>query len=128
VGLVVALEEYLATDHQKVFAEWTRKSQFIANQLQGIPGLKAATTATSDGYSEVTLDWDPKVIPLTVPQAGALLKAGTPRIVCWTFLGARSARVQPPALQDGDEVIVARRLRQFFLEEAPKVKPAALRD
>ena len=35
----------------------------------------------------VTLDWDQKIIPLTVPQAGALLKAGTPRIVCWTFLG-----------------------------------------
>ena len=95
VGLVVALEGYLASDHQKMFAEWTRKSQFIADQLQGIPGLKAATTSTSDGYSEVTLDWDPKVIPLTVPQAGVLLKAGTPRIVCWTFLGARSARSGP---------------------------------
>jgi uncharacterized pyridoxal phosphate-dependent enzyme len=120
VGLVVALEGYLTIDHQKVFAEWTRKSQFIADQLQGIPGLKATATPTSDGYSVVTLDWDQKIIPLTVPQVGALLKAGTPRVVCWTFLGARNARVQPPALEDGDEVIVARRLRQFFLEEAPK--------
>ncbi len=95
---------------------------------RGFPGSRRRPRPRSDGYSVVTLDWDPKVIPLTVPQAGALLKAGTPRIVCWTFLGARNARVQPPALEDGDEVIVARRLRQFFLEEAPKAKPAALRD
>jgi L-seryl-tRNA(Ser) seleniumtransferase len=122
VGLVVALEAYLAMDHQKTFAEWTRKSRYIAGQLEGIPGLTATATPVPDGYSVVTLDWDQKVIPLTVPEAGARLKAGRPRIVCWTFLGARNARILPPALEDGDEVILARRLRQFFLEEARKAK------
>jgi L-seryl-tRNA(Ser) seleniumtransferase len=118
VGLVVALERYLKLDHQKVFAEWSRKSRFIADQLKGIPGLTASATAVSEGYSVVTLEWDQQQIPLTVPQAGAKLKAGTPRIVCWTFLGAKNARVLPPALEDGDEMIIARRLRQFFLDEA----------
>ena len=38
VGLVVALEGYLTIDHQKVFAEWTRKSQFIAESCRISPG------------------------------------------------------------------------------------------
>ncbi|MGH9385511.1 MAG: aminotransferase class V-fold PLP-dependent enzyme [Vicinamibacterales bacterium] len=121
VGLVVALESYLKLDHDRVFSEWTRKSQYIADQLRGIPGLKATLDAGSEGYAVVVLDWDPKVFSMTVPQAGALLKAGRPRIVCWTFLGAQRARVQPPALEDGDEIIIAKRLRRFFLEEAPRV-------
>jgi seryl-tRNA(Sec) selenium transferase len=120
VGLVVALEHYLTLDHQKAFTEWTRKSRFIADQLQGIAGLKATTISDAEGYSVVTLDWDPKVFSMTVPDFGSRLKAGQPRIVCWTFLGARNARIMPPALEDGDEVIIAKRLRQFFLEEAPR--------
>ena len=127
VGLVVALEGI--SRHRppegvrRVDAEVAVHRRISCRVFRG---LKATATPTPDGYAVVTLDWDQKIIPLTVPQAGALLKAGTPRIVCWTFLARADARVQPPALEDGDEVIVARRLRQFFLEEAPKTKPAAL--
>jgi L-seryl-tRNA(Ser) seleniumtransferase len=120
VGLVVALEHYVTLDHQKAFAEWTRKSRVIADQLKGIPGLTATPGTDAEGSSVVILDWDPKVFAMTVPDFGARLKAGRPRIVCWTFLGARNARIMPSALEDGDEMIIAKRLRQFFLEEAPR--------
>jgi hypothetical protein len=64
------------------------------------------------GYADVELSWDEKVIPLTMEQAQDKLRTGSPRI--YWFDPVFMTR----CLEDGEEVLVARRLRQFFLEEA----------
>jgi len=120
VGLIVALNEYVKLDHAAIEAEWSRKSRYIADQLKGIPGLTAEYRMNSRGYADVVLSWDKKIIPLTEPELGEKLKNGEPRIVYMTnkiIYAFTNPTLVPSSLRDGEEVIVAKRLRQFFLEE-----------
>jgi hypothetical protein len=64
------------------------------------------------GYADVELLWDETIIPITVKEAQDKLRTGTPRI--YWFDPVFMTR----CLEDGEEILVARRLRQFFLEEA----------
>ncbi len=118
VGLVVALNRYIELDHEAVMETWNRKARYLADQLRGIPGLDAVYRQNAYGFSEVRLSWDRSVIPLTGEQAARKLKAGEPRVVYYE--DDQGGVLQTRCMYDGDEIFAARRLRQFFLEEAPK--------
>ncbi len=112
VGMIVALNRYLELDHEAITESWNRKSQYLVDQLSGIPGLTARMKFSKKGYADVELSWDEKLIPLTLKQAQDKLRTGTPRI--YWFDPVFMTR----CLEDGEEILVARRLRQFFMEEA----------
>ena len=67
---------------------------------------------TALGYDAIELSWDRKVIPLTPEQVREKLRAGEPRIL---FSGTTFITRN---LEHGEEVIAARRLRQFFIDAA----------
>ncbi len=128
VGLIVALEHYLKIDHETELAAWTKKARYMTDQLQGIPGLTAEFRMNSRGYADVVLSWDKKVIPLLEAEVGQKLLAGEPRIAYMTnkiIYAFTNPTLVPSSLNDGEEVIVARRLRQFFLEEARRPSAAS---
>jgi seryl-tRNA(Sec) selenium transferase len=112
VGMIVALNRYVELDHEAIIESWNQKSRYLVGQLSGIPGLTARMKFSKKGYADVELSWDEKVIPLTVKEAQDKLRTGSPRI--YWFDPVFMTR----CLEDGEEVLVARRLRQFFLEEA----------
>lgn len=124
VGLVVALEQYVRLDHDAMLAKWSRRSRYIVDQLRGVPGLAPEYRMTSQGYANAVLVWDKKVIPINERDAADRLRNGEPRIV---FTSSKLANetiahptLVPGSLRDGEEVIVAKRLKQFFLAEAAK--------
>ena len=115
IGLIVAVNRFLSLDHDALQEGWTRTAKHVAAQLQGIPGLKAEylpPPMTVLGYDAVELSWDEKIIPITPDQARARLRAGEPRIIFnnTTFITRN--------LENGEEIIVARRLKEFFSDEA----------
>ncbi len=112
VGMIVALNRYVELDHEAVVESWNGKSQYLVNQLQGIPGLTARMKFSKKGYADVELSWDEKLIPITVKEAQDKLRQGSPRI--YWFDPVFMTR----CLEDGEEILVARRLRRFFTEEA----------
>jgi L-seryl-tRNA(Ser) seleniumtransferase len=119
VGLMVALDEFMQLDEQTLLDGWTKKAKYLVAQLQGIPGLKAELRMTSKGYADVLLSWDRTIIPLTEQEVGIRLRDGEPRIAYMTnkiIYAYSGPTLVPSSLQDGEEVIVAKRLRQFFLE------------
>ena len=121
IGLVVALEQYLKTDHAAELTAWTKKARYMADQLKGIPGLTADLRMNSRGYADVVLSWDKAVIPLTEAEVGRKLLVGEPRIAYMTnkiIYAFTNPTLVPSSLKDGEEVIMAKRLRRFFLEEA----------
>lgn len=124
VGLVVALEQYVKLDHDATLARWSRRSRYIVDQLRGVPGLAAEYRMTSQGYANAVLIWDKKVIPMTEREAAERLRTGEPRIAFTssklTYETIAHPTLVPGSLRDGEEVIVAKRLRQFFLDEARK--------
>ncbi len=112
VGMVVALNRYVELDHEAIIESWNGKSRYLVDQLQGIPGLTAQMKFSKKGYADVELSWDKQLIPLSVKEAQDKLRLGTPRI--YWFDPVFMTR----CLEDGEEILVARRLRQFFTEEA----------
>ena len=79
---------------------------------------------TSQGYANAVLIWDKKVIPIAERDAAEKLRSGDPRIV---FTSSKLVHetiahptLVPGSLRDGEEVIVAKRLKQFFATEAAK--------
>ena len=123
VGLVVAVERYLELNETAMLTRWTRMAEHILEALRGIPGVTARLRMTAKGYADVVFDWDRDVIPLTERDVAERLKNGEPRIaympgsIIYAYTGPT---IVTASLRDGEEVLVARRLRQFFLEEAPR--------
>lgn len=111
IGLIVALDRFVKCDHETIIAGWNAKARWLAEQLQGIPGLKAEYSMNTKGYADVDLSWDEKIIPLSQEEAKKKLKRGDPRIV---YL----ITVRTSQLREGEEIVLARRLREFFEKEA----------
>ena len=124
MGFLVALDRYVALDHEGLRAEWTRKAQYIADELRGLPGLTAETVMHPKGHPQVDLAWDESEIALTPAQVRAALKNGDPRVALtgpWSDSvdgGTSACRISTRCLRDGEEILVAQRVRRFFLDEA----------
>jgi L-seryl-tRNA(Ser) seleniumtransferase len=124
VGLIVALNRFVELDHEAYEEEWTRVARYVSAALQDIPGLTAEyvpARETPVGYDSVRITWDRERIPLTPEEAKRLLKEGEPRIIYidGDYFITRN-------LESGEEILVARRLREFFLNEAPKAGKTSL--
>ena len=117
-GLVTAIERYLTQDFQAEARMWEDMVAFILKALADIPGLRARRVSPTDlgiqpaWIPKVYLDWDPQVIPLTRDEAARRLLEGQPGIA----VGARASGlyVNPHTLEEGQEKVVARRLREVF--------------
>jgi D-glucosaminate-6-phosphate ammonia-lyase len=115
IGLIAAIDRFLALDHAALQQDWVRTAQYVAGELQGITGLKAEYVEprlTALGYDAIELSWDRKVIPLTPEQVREKLRAGEPRIL---FSGTTFITRN---LENGEEILAARRLKQFFRDAA----------
>ena len=119
IGLIVALNRFVELDHEAYQEAWTRNAKYVCDRLQDIPGLTAEYVPrlqTPLGYDSVRLTWDEKRIPVTPEQARQMLRDGEPRII---YAGDLFITRN---LENSEEVVVARRLRDFFLEEAPRAR------
>jgi L-seryl-tRNA(Ser) seleniumtransferase len=112
IGLIAAVNRFVEQDYQSAVEGWNEKAKWLAAQLQGIPGVKAEYGLNTMGYGDVDLSWDPDVIPLTVEQVKERLMEGEPR------LAYDGTTIRVRCLREGEEVLVARRLRRFFEKQA----------
>ena len=115
MGFLVALDRYVGLDHDRVYAEWRRKAEYIANELQGIPGLMADIPQDDRGKPRVNLTWDENTVPLSAVEVREGLKNGDPRIAI------TGQSIQTRCMNDGEEILVAQRTRDFFSSVVAKV-------
>lgn len=108
IALVVALEAYVEHDHARDIEIWSERARWLANELQGIPGVTAEYAVNTKGYADVDLSWDEAVIPLTHAELRERLMAGEPRM---TYDGT-TVRVRQ--LTDPELALVAKTLRKLF--------------
>lgn len=115
VGLVKAIEIYLAQDHAAVYRRWNEQLDVIEKALASIPGM--TTQRTTAGYSEgipatqVTID--PKVAHTTATALAQALAEGDPSI----RVGVKGdvLTVVAQFIEAGEEAIIAERFRQSVL-------------
>ena len=119
-GLVVALERFLQRDFVAERALWDQRVHTVLEILKDVPGIRARYMA--DMPEELELH------PVPVPRAWidlrdhaqqkmllAALAGGSPAISV-RQIGRSTIAVAPDSLRDGEEVVVAQRIRQVLLE------------
>jgi uncharacterized pyridoxal phosphate-dependent enzyme len=116
VGLVAAVDRYLALDHAAVMARWERQVDLLVRALSDVPGLRAKRVCPADpgiqpvGIPRVYVDWDP---PLPPPHdVVRRLRTADPAVV----VGERTTglALNPQTLEEGEEEIVALSLRRVL--------------
>ena len=116
VGLIVALERYLARDHDADLAHWRAQAEYMVERLGGLPGVEVA--CVYDVREHIT----PRVELLLDRAAGldahelvTALEEGDPRVYLFepNGPGARpnSIVVNTHTMQPGEERVVAEVLR-----------------
>ena len=130
IGLVKAVELYMAKDHDLELAMWEDRVTRIIDALDGLDGVRAwrqMPHGIGQQIPHAAVSWDETELGLTHEQAAEALRDGDPRIVVqvintprYGFAGftEKEVRLHPHALQEGEERIVARRLREVLTSSA----------
>jgi len=117
-GLVVALERFLQRDFAAERAVWDQRVHTVLDILKDIPGIHASYMA--DRPEELELH------PVPVPRAWIELRDAAQQKMLVTALatgspaisvrqiGRTTIAIAPDSLRDGEEVVVARRIRDVL--------------
>jgi uncharacterized pyridoxal phosphate-dependent enzyme len=122
LGILAALERYLANDHIAERREFDARAEAIRVGVATLPGVKAEifVPEVANHVPHVKISWDAAAKGLTPNDAVNALRAGDPSI------GARSEGdalvIGVWMMQPGEDKIVARRLRQVLEGSAARAK------
>ncbi len=120
LGMLAALEKYLAKDHLAEKREFDARAETIRSAVASMSGIKAEifVPEVANHVPHVRISWDAAAKGMTATDAVNALRAGEPSI------GTRSEGdalvIGVWMMQPGEEKIVARRLRQVL--EAPAAR------
>ena len=120
-GLITALELFVDTDHHAVAAGWQAKCQHVVSELSGIPGVKVELAEAEPELDEAAStyaralisferDWQGPGLEKVVER----LEDGDPSIRVRTIGLNRTIAIVPVDLQDGEEDIIAGRLKEIL--------------
>jgi L-seryl-tRNA(Ser) seleniumtransferase len=113
VGMYVALEHYLAYDHDKEWKEWEARVATIENAVKPINGITTEVKVPQLGNVTPTLHvtWDPNKVKITTKQLQENLRNSDPSI---EIVGNEDNHISMTTwvMKSGEEKIVARRLKE----------------
>jgi L-seryl-tRNA(Ser) seleniumtransferase len=118
LGMLAALDRYLAKDHAAERREFDARAEAIRNGVAHVPGVKAEifVPEVANHVPHVRISWDAAAKGMTSNDAVNALRAGEPSV--GTRSEGNALVIGVWMMQPGEERIVARRLRQV-LEGAP---------
>ncbi|TAK25756.1 MAG: aminotransferase class V-fold PLP-dependent enzyme [Chloroflexota bacterium] len=114
IGLVVALQEWMAMDHEARLATFERRLGTIRRQIEGLPGV-SIELIRQQGSSPRLLDVriDPAGARRNAAAVFAGLRDGNPSIAVRPMNDA--IQINVATVWEGDEEIVGQRLRQLLV-------------
>jgi uncharacterized pyridoxal phosphate-dependent enzyme len=119
VGMVKALELYLAEDHDALAKEWQERLEGISREITKIPGVSTSffVPDIANHVPHMRITWDAR-ISLTPEQASKVLRNSSPSIVIGGGEGKPGLAMNSFMLQEGEDKIVATQLTRLFREHA----------
>jgi uncharacterized pyridoxal phosphate-dependent enzyme len=120
VGMVKALELFLAEDHDALAKEWQGRLEGISREITKIPGVSTSffVPDIANHVPHMRITWDEKRIALTAAEASKLLRSSSPSIVIGGGEGKPGLAMNSFMLQEGEDKIVATQLALLFREHA----------
>src|SRR5437763_6151470 len=115
IGMIKALELYVAEDHDALAREWQQRLNTVSTQITKIPDVSTAffTPDLANHVPHMQITWDTKV-SLTAQQASQILRAGTPSIAIGGGEGRPGLAMSSFMLQPGEEQIIAEQMVKLF--------------
>ena len=118
VGMVKALECFLAEDHAALSKEWWRRLDSVSAEITRVPGVTTSFQVPdiANHVPHMGIFWDPRKVSLAPRDAANLLRKGNPSIV----VGSSESGLEVCSfmLQPGEEKIIAAQLVQLFKSHA----------
>ena len=116
VGMIKALESYLAEDHEALSREWQRRLQYISGAIAKVPGVTTQFMVPdiANHVPHMIIDWDPKRVSATPAQISAALRQSKPSIVIEPAEQGSGLSMNSFMLQPGEERIIAARLTELL--------------
>ncbi|MCC6178494.1 MAG: aminotransferase class V-fold PLP-dependent enzyme [Chloroflexi bacterium] len=115
VGLLVALERYLAYDEEAELAAQAARVYRLAEVLDGVRGVRCTLTRPDGGIPRAEIWLDEEVLGMTAYDVVNALEAGDLPICVSQGLTPRGGLVvNPSTLADGEERVVAERLLEVL--------------
>ena len=118
LGMVKALEMFLAEDHDALANEWQGRLEKISKELTKIPGVTTSffVPDIANHVPHMRITWDETRISLPAQQAAKLLRASKPSIVISGSEGGPGLSMNSFMLQPGEDAIVATTLSRVLRE------------
>lgn len=117
LAMLVALEHYLARDHDADWKIWERQTRFIYEWVNSIPGVNATIHVPKyeSRVPKLLIKWDQKKIGMSYHEFQQQLRSGHPSIETYLPSGDNTGiSVATWMLSDGQERIVAERMKDLL--------------
>lgn len=114
MGLLAAVEQWVARDHEGEWREWERRLASVAAAVEAVDTV--ATRIRQPRRSNVApileITWDPEAVGIAPGDVERELSAGDPRIEL--SASAEGVAVASHLMEEGEVEIVARRLAELL--------------
>ena len=114
MGLLAAVEQWVARDHEAEWREWERRLATVAAAVEAVDTV--ATSIRRPGRSNVApileITWDAETVGIAPVEVERELSAGDPRIEL--SASAEGVAVAAHLMEEGEDEIVARRLGELL--------------
>ena len=116
LGMLVALEVYLAKDHQQEWSMWEDQIKHIQDSAETVDGVTTEVFLPEIANEVPTLriDWDHSKYNLKPKEVREKLKVGHPSILTWPT--DETLQITTWMMEPGQERIVADRVKQVLQE------------
>jgi uncharacterized pyridoxal phosphate-dependent enzyme len=133
VGMVAAVDWFLSQTDEGMQTEFRRRADKISDYLKGVPGLRAKVVVPeiANHVPHLLLNYDSAQIKISAKDVADQLRHGTPSIELNPSTGEANSRgitTEPDTivvgvwmLQPGEDIIVAKRLREVLLRSSGRV-------
>jgi L-seryl-tRNA(Ser) seleniumtransferase len=120
VGMIKALELYLAEDHDALNREWQRRLEYISGVIARVPGVSTQFMVpdVANHVPHMVINWDPQRVSASPTQVSAALRQSRPSIVLEPAGHGGGLSMNSFMLQPGEERIIAARLAQLLQAHA----------
>lgn len=119
VGMIKALEIYLAEDHDALAKEWQSRLETVSRQITKIPGVTTAffTPDIANHVPHMSITWDSR-ISISPQEVSHMLRSGQPSIVIGGGEGRPGLGMNSFMLQPGEDQIIADHLSKVLREHS----------
>src|SRR6266404_3136352 len=109
VGMVKALELYLAEDHEALNREWQRRLEYISASITRIPGVSTEYSVpdVANHVPHMRITWDAKRVTASPGEISAALRQSKPSIVIGASERGGGLSMSSFMLQPDEEKIIA---------------------